>query len=336
MTARPRIRVAAADIGAGLPEMLLRFVDDRYDFEFTNARDADYVVHSSLGYDVLKYSGVRIFYTGECVSPNFNISDYALAFDSIAMGDRYLRLPFFRLYPDAYRSLCAPRPPAAEVLALKEDFCAYVMSNTTNSAPERIHLFESLSEYKTVNSGGKWRNNVGGPVKDKVAFQAKHKFVIAFENYSHPGYMTEKFAQAAQSNAIPIYWGDPNIEDLINPKSFINCHKFESFDEAVTRIKQLDNDDQLYMEMLSEPWFHDGKEPDSLKDELYARFLSNIFDQPHEKAYRRNRGRWGMKTEATLRDMAFRPHARAFRLLQQAVRTLDVKVRDRISRTRRR
>jgi hypothetical protein len=331
MTSKPIKRIALTDVGdrgkSGPMNALLALVADRYDFEFTNARDADYVFHASLGYDVLNYSGVRIFLTGECVSPNFNISDYAMAFDPIVFGDRYCRMPLFKTYHSTYRNLCAPRPVAEDVLAQKKDFCAYVMSNTTNSAPERVDLFNTLSKYKTVHSGGSWNNNVGGRVRDKIAFQSSHKFVIAFENYSHPGYMTEKFPQAAQSNAIPIYWGDPNIEDIINPRSFINCHKFPSIDDVVARVKQLDNDDQLYVEMLSEPWFYDGKEPEFLKDETYIQFLSNIFDQPLESAYRRNRGRWGIKTEAALLDMAFRPHNQIVRLMQKAVRKADAKVK---------
>ena len=100
------------------------------------------------------------------------------------------------------------------------------MSNTKNSAPERTEIVEALERYKQVDCGGKWRNNVGGPVEDKIEFQRSRKFVIAFENYSHPGYLTEKFAQAAQYNAIPIYWGDSTVAEQLNPASSINVHDF--------------------------------------------------------------------------------------------------------------
>ena len=58
----------------------------------------------------------------------------------------------------------------------------------------RTRIFDLLSAYKPVASGGKWRNNVGGPMADKIAFQSKYRFVIAFENSSTSGYLTEKFA----------------------------------------------------------------------------------------------------------------------------------------------
>ena len=60
------------------------------------------------------------------------------------------------------------------------------MSNTKNSAPERESIYHAISEYKMVSSGGRWRNNVGGPVDDKIAFQSSCKFALAIENSSSP------------------------------------------------------------------------------------------------------------------------------------------------------
>ncbi|MBN2162007.1 MAG: hypothetical protein JXR25_06935 [Pontiellaceae bacterium] len=327
MSSKPTKRIALVDAGRKpeIIEAVLPFIEDRYNLIRTDERDADYVFHSCLGYDVLKYSGIRIFVTGENVSPNFNISDYALAFDKMEFGDRYHWLPLIRLYCDAYATLCNPRPAVEDIVSAKEGFCAYVMSNLSDSASERTHIFDLLSAYKPVASGGKWRNNVGGPVVDKMAFQSKYKFVIAFENSSTPGYLTEKFAQAAQSNAIPIYWGDPEISRVINPKAFINCHDFPSLEAAVEYVKAVDADDTLYRQMLAEPWFPNGREPDALKGETIERFLDNIFDQPHASAYRRNRSRWGIKSEKRLFDMAFRPHVHTTGLARQKWRNLTRK-----------
>lgn len=309
MIAKPIKRIALVDAGKR-PEIIhpvLDFIKDRYDFEITRDTDADYVFHSCLGYDVLKYHGVRIFVTGEYVSPNFNLSDYALAFDPISFGDRYCQLPLLKMYREAYAALCAPRADPKTILAQKDGFCAYVMSNMTNSAAERTDIFDLLSNYKPVHSGGKWRNNVGGPVADKIAFQSHYKFALAIENHSAPGYLTEKFAQAAQSNVIPIYWGDPDIAKTFNPRAFINCHDFDSFAAVAERVREIDENEALYLNMLAEPWFINGQEPEALKDETFIRFLCNIFDQPHEQAYRRNRSRWGIKHDKRIYNMAFRP-----------------------------
>ncbi|NCG11342.1 MAG: hypothetical protein GWP33_09745, partial [Alphaproteobacteria bacterium] len=263
------------------------------------------------------YSGIRIFVTGEYVTPNFNISDYALAFDHLDFGDRYCRLPLIKLFRDAYDTLCAPRPPGDTVAAHKTGFCAYVMSNTKNSAPEREQLVEAINQYKPVALGGKWRNNVGGPVEDKIAFQSNYKFVLAIENHSAPGYLTEKFAQAAQSNAVPIYWGDTTITDYLNPKAFINANDFDSPEALVQHIREVDQDDPAYQTMLAEPWFPNQQEPEVWKDSTFAAFLSNIFDQSHEQAYRRNLSRWGIKTEKRLREMAFHPFRQWWHLIKK-------------------
>jgi len=319
---KPIKRIAIVDAGKP-PHIANGLVDvlaDHYVVELTQDFDADYVIHSCMGYEVLRYSGIRIFVCGECVSPNFNISDYALSFDQIDFGDRSHWFPLIKLYKNAYANLKHPRLAANTVLAQQRNFCAYVMSNTSSSAPERSEIFEKLSEYKTVNSGGRWRNNVGGPVSDKLAFQSKHKFVIAFENQSYPGYLTEKFAEAAQSGAIPIYWGDPNIGNYFNAKAFVNCHDHPTLDAAIARVIKIDQDDALYSAMLTEPWFPNQQEPEALQQATSLQFLKNILDQPKEQAFRRNRGRWGIKYERSLRRMYFHP-------MQQLLQNLRAKIR---------
>ena len=315
-------RIALVDAGkkAEILRAILPFIEDRYDIQITQDKDADYVLHSCFGHEVLKYSGIRIFVTGEYVTPNFNTSDYALAFDHVDFGDRYCRLPLIKLFRDAYDTLSTPRLPGETVAAQKTGFCAYVMSNTKNSAPERKQLVEAINQYKPVALGGKWGNNVGGPVEDKIAFQSNYKFVLAIENHSAPGYLTEKFAQAAQSNAVPIYWGDPTITDCLNPKAFINANDFDSTEALVERIKDIDQDDQTYQDMLTEPWFPNQQEPEVWKDSTFTAFLSHIFDQPQEEAYRRNRSRWGIKNEKCLREMAFHPFCYSLKSIKQKLK----------------
>ena len=322
MNVKPKKRIAIVDCGSPLDVArgLLNLVNEYYDIEITDELDADYVIHSCMGNEVLKYSGIRIYVSGECVSPNFNTSDYALAFDRMSFGDRNQWFPLIKIYTDAYNILQNPRPKADSIIKKKSDFCSYVMSNTKNSSDERVQIFELLSAYKTVNSGGRWRNNVGGLVPSKLEFQTKHKFAIAFENNSHPGYLTEKFAEAAQAGAIPIYWGDPEIGNYFNSKAFINCHDFTSLGAAVARVIEIDQDDYLYREILEEPWFIDGTEPKSLKEETHINFLKHIFEQPHEQAFRRNRTRWGIKHERNLYRMSHNPLWHACHKLRDLLR----------------
>lgn len=104
------IRIATADVPRNFVEHYLRFVQDDYEITFTKDCGADYVFHSVDDLDVLKYKGVRIFVTGENISPNFQISDYALGFDQLNFGDRYIWLPLIKNYTAAYDNLKAERP----------------------------------------------------------------------------------------------------------------------------------------------------------------------------------------------------------------------------------
>ncbi len=283
------------DGGESLINQLIEFIPNELLPTYTHNREADYVFHSVFGKKVLKHEGIRIFATGENVIPDFNIVDYAVGFEYLSFGDRYKRIPLYRFFENAYKALCSERSDPISIKNQKNRFCSYVMSNTKNSAPERESIYHALSEYQPISSGGKWRNNVGGPVSDKIEFQSTCKFALAIENSSSPGYCTEKFAEAAQSNCIPIYWGDPTITQQFNPKSFINAHDYESFNDLTDAVRQIDQDEQLYLSMLAEPWFINEKEPEALKATSITNFLTHIFNQPYETAFRRNRSRWGIK-----------------------------------------
>ncbi|MDR2657097.1 MAG: hypothetical protein LBB86_04650, partial [Oscillospiraceae bacterium] len=65
----------------------------RYDVDVTQPPDV--LFHSVFGREFMEYDCLRVFYTGECCTPDFNACDYAIGFDYIDFGDRYLRLPLY-------------------------------------------------------------------------------------------------------------------------------------------------------------------------------------------------------------------------------------------------
>ena len=119
---KPIKRIAIVDAGkdTAFVDAVLDFVREDYQFDFVHPREADYIFHSCMGKDVLKYDGIRIFATGECVTPDFNICDYAMGFDHIQFGDRYCRLPLIKLFKDAYSTFLKPRPDPEEILKNKK------------------------------------------------------------------------------------------------------------------------------------------------------------------------------------------------------------------------
>lgn len=251
--------------------------------------EPDYLIYSVFGYEHLYYNCIKIFFAGEEQSPDFNIADYAIGFDDIKFGDRYFRLPLMYqpLYRESFYKMInrdiAEQPE-------KREFCSFVVSNSQGS-PIRERFFDELSKYKKVDSGGRYRNNVGGPVADKLEFESHHKFSISFENVSHPGYMTEKIMQAFGAGCIPIYWGDPLIEETFNEKSFINIMKYSSMDEAIEEIRKIDQDDVAYLDMLNQVPLKPEFSLDNVET-AFSDFVYHIFNQDVEKAGRLTRMFW--------------------------------------------
>lgn len=279
------VKIKFVDFWSGFDHQNNEFIDvlnEKYQVQLSE--EPEYLFYSCFGYEHLKYNCIRIFYSGECFTPNFNECDYAISFDRIDFGDRYKRIPLYKLfqYKSDYASLFNRPIFTKENLKEKTGFCSFVYSNCF-AQDSRTKIFEMLSSYKQVSSGGRYRNNIGGAVSDKKAFQSLHKFAIAFENTSYDGYCTEKLMEAFAAGTIPIYYGDPRVAEEFNTKAFVNCHDYDSLEEVIAKIIEIDSDNDLYVSIRNEsPVFISH-----LSENGLAEFLYNIVEQDYEKAYRR-------------------------------------------------
>lgn len=245
-----------------------------YDVEISD--NPDYVFCSVFSRDFLRFKdSIRIFYTGECQIPDFNLYDYALGFDHISFGDRYMRFPYYLLYGKGV-SRAADRGGIVDMKE-KNGFCSFVYSNG-NASKMRKELFDSISSYKKVSSGGRYLNNIGKLVESKEDFERKFKFSIACENYSYPGYTTEKIIEAFSAGIIPIYWGDPLIKETFNADAFLNVADYNSMDSLVDYIRKIDEDDKEYLDILRQPVFVNEDHEEYFRNEVIY-FLRNIFEQ---------------------------------------------------------
>ena len=220
-------------------KVFISCLQERYEVELSE--DPEWLFYSVFGNEHLRYNNcVKIFFTGENQCPDFNLCDYAIGFEYLDFGDRYIRFPLWALYSNDTDALLTKHTGVK--ISEKTDFCSFVVSNPHGNEA-RAQFMDLLSAYKIVHSGGRWRNNVGGPVDDKLAFQKKHKFSIAFENASHPGYTTEKLVQSFAAQTIPIYWGDPRVSETFNKEAFINCNDFSNWESVIARVKAKDGRD---------------------------------------------------------------------------------------------
>lgn len=70
-----------------------------------------------------------------------------------------------------------------------------------------------------------------GTVDSKSATLRRYRFAICFENMVLPGWITEKIFDCFAAGCVPVYWGAPEVADVIPPEAFIDMRRFEGFDD---------------------------------------------------------------------------------------------------------
>ena len=255
------------------------------DYDLVISDSPDYVFSVGVSYANTDFNypdAIKIVFCTENRTPDFNRFDYALGFDHLFFGDRYLRMPLFATYPDFQDLLSSNFEGMSDEQLLSRKFCSFVVSNGWDDQL-RLRFFEQLSKYKRVDSGGRVFNNVKERVKNKREFCRQYKFNIAFENSSYPGYTTEKIVQALAASSIPIYYGNPIVSADVDPACMVSVHGPEDVDRAIAEIIALDNDDNAYLAKC-----HANKlqvKTDSYKESARA-FFKNIFAQNKLQARR--------------------------------------------------
>ena len=303
--AEKKVRLGFCDLAADWdPEdnyftRVLREGGWQVDVVTSPAGQPDFVISCGFGKSYLDYSCCRIQFSGEDSWPDLNLFDYAMGFPLLVYGDRYLRLPLYAMRDSWAPALAKHTLPDEEFLSRKK-FCNFVVSNDFSA--ERNAFFEEFSARRQIDSGGAYRNNVGGPVADKLAFQRQYRFSIAFENSRDPGYVTEKIVDAFAAGTVPIYWGDPLVKSEFNPASFLCADDYPSHAALIDAVEALDRDEAAYLELCHAPILAPGSRAMQYTDgSLCLHFLANIFHKGVENAICRNRSCWGGIYENDLR-----------------------------------
>lgn len=233
---------------------------------------------------------------GEALAPDLNLFDYHIGFDAPDQEGRVLKMPY--LFEHRLQLEQLSLDDVSDILKRKSGFCSYIYSHGEGH-PYRIDLFSRLSEYKKINSMGKHLNNTPCAfpresddwLSGSIMLKKPYKFSIACENAWYRGYSTEKIITSFLASSIPIYWGNPLIEEEYNPRAFINCHRYSSLDEVVAEIRRIDEDDELWRAMVTEPkrlpWQIEREQ--EKKDNMTAALIK-IFTSPVEQVKKRGDG----------------------------------------------
>lgn len=223
-------------------------------YQFEESPNPDFIIFGPYGNDIpCRGDYVRIGYYCENIQPDMQVCEWAFGVprEDLVNHPRYKRIQWHGLDPQVLVKPAAFN--AGDTLKQKKHFCNFLYSHPV---PYREEFFRQLSRYKKVDAPGKSMNNMqgidslytGNIWQRKRQFLSSYKFTIAFENYVYPGYQTEKLYDAMQANSLPIYCGDPHIDDIFNTQSFINTPDY---------IKTNDSKMVNWLQQKSQPNFKD-------------------------------------------------------------------------------
>ncbi len=273
-----------------LDSMLYGILKKIYDIEIVE-KNPDMVIAADYLCSHLKYDCFKIFLCSENMSLNHKYADISLAPNQIH------GYPNTKHYSSISHEPCLKqminKKSYDEFKELKKSpktkFCAFLYSNY--KAKARKVFCTKLMDYKKVDCLGKIMRNteIIAPRKDNNFYSSNwqgqamniyknYKFVIAFENSSSLGYLTEKILHPLSVGSIPIYWGAPDVKDYINPECFINVNDFDSFEDCIEYIKKVDTDDELYEQYINaQPILPNSKLYQMSNDEI-GKFLKLRLD----------------------------------------------------------
>jgi hypothetical protein len=199
---------------------------DIYDFE--ESVNPDFIIFGPYGNDIPPIGDyTRIGYFCENIKPDMSVCEWAFGVppEEEVRHPNYKRIQWHGQDPQFL--IKQPGYDAEKILASKTKFCNFLYSNKVTF---REAFFRRLSRYKQVDAPARSMNNMtsidglcsGGKWEVKRQFLSRYKFTVAFENDIYPGYQTEKLYDPMMSDSIPVYCGDPNIDEVFNTKAFIN------------------------------------------------------------------------------------------------------------------
>lgn len=238
----------------GQCEFFINVLSKKYNVTVLNSSDdeePDLLLYSWWGSNNLKWQKcVRIYYTIEMDYPDFNICDYAIGLSIIDIQDRFFRLPVYIIYDDLlYKYEKHLNNPNNNNL-FNRKFCSTIVTNGKLRDPFYFELLKRLNCYNKVYSGGRFNNNIGTYIHNKVKFIQNFKFNLSIENSNIYGYVTEKIIESFIADSIPIYWGSNYVKTEFGTSGYINLNEFSNINDAISQIKKINENKSLYLDIV--------------------------------------------------------------------------------------
>ena len=261
-------------------DFLYNCIKDNYSVS-VDQQNPDLVISYLFGRSYMNYDCLKMVMTNESRVGNPDYADLALTCNEFPNHTNHFKICLL--------------PSAEEMQTIRDNkyytkqktkFCAFMYSN--QKAKARKVFCIKLMDYKKVDCLGSVLNNTkldkteARYVSDRddkaMNIYKDYKFVIAFENSSSLGYLSERILLSLSAGSIPIYWGAPDVKDYINPECFINVNDFDSFEDCIEYVKKVDNDDELYQKYINaKPILPNSKLYQMSNDEI-GKFLKSRLD----------------------------------------------------------
>ena len=233
------------------------FLPSEYTYELTESKDPDIVIYDINTTDDAKkyknsinlfisveninkwkwYKHVNIF--GEYRDPYIDIYYYN-HIQEITKSPFYLSIPTLHTYINYYLSECNNISVYLTPFCDKKDFLLINKSS----------LNSDIAKYKKVISNNGYNfdhiSMYNDKIQNKSCYHSKellevlnnYKFILCIENSYSIGYMTEKIFNCFFANTIPVYLGDPDVCNYINPESFIDLRS----ENWLEKLNELNNE----------------------------------------------------------------------------------------------
>lgn len=207
-------------------------------------------------YDPLAFN---VWCTYENRRPPIAGFDLTFSFDVDTYGGTNFYLPLIYLYMnhsnlESYHSKYSISSDlASQAREVGKDFfykkSGFVSAFINNPHPLRFRAISKLSKVGKVDLFGRSVNNY---VEDKTGTATSYWFNLCFENDLYPGYVTEKILEAWISKSVPLYWGYDKAK-ILNPAAYVNLIDFNSLEEFVAFVSELNSDRDRMVEMINQP-----------------------------------------------------------------------------------
>jgi len=131
-------------------------------------------------------------------------------------------------------------PSVQDIQFRKRKLLVNISSNNSSSHPrelysarrQTIRYFEQSHQRDFDLYGVGWNDSYPsyrGTTKHKWDIFPNYRFGLCYENMrDEPGYITDKIFDCMRAGCVPIYWGAPNVTDVVDLDAFVDRRQFKT------------------------------------------------------------------------------------------------------------